>query len=165
MSDDRLLSDYLLGECSEADRRLMESRIKQDPALRRRVHQLTAVTNRLEALPPGAWAALGEQEPEAPSGPRRRWPMPGLARARLLGAVGAIVLFAVGLGVGVLVSGSGSSGSAGRALTLRPLASAPSAATGVAHVVGGNRLKLVVAHLTPNHPGGYYEAWLMSSYR
>ncbi len=166
MSDDKLLSDYLLGECSEADRRLMETRIEQDPALRRRVRELTAVTERLEALAPEAWTTVAVQEPTTAPG-RRRPALTG-TRARWLGALAAVVLFAAGVGVGALVAGSGpgSSGSAaGPLLALRPITPAPPAATGVAQVLTDDRLKLVVTHLAPNLPTGYYEAWLMTSLR
>lgn len=75
----------------------------------------------------------------------------------------ALVLFAIGLGAGVLLEKPSGAGNQG--LALNRLADAPPGASGTAQLVGSDRLRLVVQNLSPTRAGVYYEAWLMSSAR
>jgi len=163
MTDDQELSDYLLDELSPEARHRMERRLAKDPELRERAESLTSLVGNLQTLPPAAWEAIGAQRTEPASEPaasprrfRRLTP-----RVAIGLATAAIVLFAAGIGVGVLLErGSGPSGAT---VALKPLPGSRSTATGTARVTGSERLDLVVTGLPPNAAGSYYEAWLMSS--
>jgi anti-sigma factor RsiW len=161
VSDERWLSDYLLGEGSEAERAAAARRLAADPKLRARAVALGAVTDRLSALPPAAWAAVAEPPAPVPTPARRRRAVPQPA----LAALAALVLLAAGIGIGVLVSSGGRSPAGGRAVALRPLAGAPASARGIARITGSGRLALSVRNLPRAGAGHYYEAWLMTSTR
>jgi anti-sigma-K factor RskA len=163
MTDDQQLSDYLLGELDPEARRRMERRIAEDPELRARAESLSPLVSSLQALPPVAWEAIGADRGEPKSTPapaphrfRRLTPRVAIALA-----TAAIVLFAAGIGAGMLLErGSGPSGAK---VALDPLPGQSSAASGTARVNGSERLDLVVTGLPRNAGGSYYEAWLMSS--
>ncbi len=163
MTDDQELSDYLLDELDADARRQMERRLAEDPELRARAERLSPLVSSLQTLPPAAWEAIGAdrgQPATAPAPPPRR---SGRLTPRVAIALAttAIVLFAAGIGVGVLLErGSGPSGAT---VALKPLPGSPSPASGTARVNGSERLDLVVSDLPPNAAGSYYEAWLMSS--
>ena len=105
------LSDYLLGELPADEARRFEAALAEDPALRAEVERLRPVVGRLEALEPAAWEA-----DEALPALRRRWPAdpaPEPARRPFwrrplvlrpgLAAGFAVVLLALGVGVGLLL--------------------------------------------------------------
>jgi hypothetical protein len=164
VSDERWLSDWLLGEGTDEERRQMERRLASDPQLRARARRLEAVTGRLRDLPPAAWEAIVEQDTVAgPAARRFALPRPALA------GLAAAALFATGLGVGALLNGSSSSPSrppsVARRVALRPLTGAPGRAAGVAYVTSADQLRLDVTDLPATDSRHYYEAWLISSAR
>ncbi|MBV9917382.1 MAG: anti-sigma factor [Solirubrobacterales bacterium] len=162
MTDGHELSDYLLGELDDDARARVEQRIAQDPSFGDQIKSLRPIVERLQDIPAGAWQSLGSApvrtEPERRRFPRRRGLMPKLAMG-----LAALVLFAVGLGAGILLEKPSGAGSQG--LALNRLADAPPGAAGTAQLVGSDRLRLVVKNLSPTRTGVYYEAWLMSSAR
>ncbi|MGI8713317.1 MAG: anti-sigma factor domain-containing protein [Solirubrobacteraceae bacterium] len=173
MTDERWLSDWLLGEGSAEQRRQMESRLAADPELRERARRLEAVTGRLHDLPPAAWEAIVDQgahpAPRPRRARRRRRLRPAIPRSALTG-LAAGILFAVGLGVGELVHGSSgtpvTTQAPAQTVALAPLAGAPARSAGVAYLSGrSDDLQLDVTHLPAIDSGHYYEAWLMSSSR
>ncbi|MGA2013042.1 MAG: anti-sigma factor [Solirubrobacteraceae bacterium] len=166
MSDDRRLSDWVLREGSDPDRAETERRLAGDPALRARALRLQETAEALRGVPGAAWEAIGDADAPAVTRPRRRWwPAPGARPSAALAAALAAVVFAAGVGAGALISGAGGTGPPGSPLALRPLAGGPASAGGVAYLIGGNRLELVISHLPATAPSRYYEAWLMTSLR
>ncbi len=164
MSDDRRLSDHLFGEGSDEDRRAFERRLAEDPDLQARMTRLTETADTLSALPAAAWEAIETGAP--PSGVPAWAGRPALRRPGLRWAAvaAAVVVFALGLGTGALLSSPGSATSApGQKLALRPPAGAAPGAAGVAYLTGSGHLVLVIAHLPATTRGHYYEAWLMTS--
>jgi hypothetical protein len=159
MSDERWLSDYVLEEAAEDERREIEARLAADPSLRERAQRLRDVAAELEALPPSVWSAVTGENDRRPVARRPRFPR-GIPR--LTAALAAAALFVAGLGAGALLE-HGSAGTPGRTVALAPLGSAPTAAAGDAHLVGGDQLVLTVQHLPASRPQQYYEAWLMTS--
>ena len=163
MTDEQELSDYLLDELDAEARRRMERRLAEDPELRARAEGLSPLVSSLQTLPPAAWEAIDTDRGEAATAtarpPRRSRRL--TPRVAIALATAAIVLFAAGIGAGVLLErGSGPSGAK---VALKPLPGSRSAASGTARVNGSERLDLVVSDLPPNAAGSYYEAWLMSS--
>lgn len=162
MNDGHELSDYVLGELDNDARARVEQRIAQDPSFGDQVKSLRPIVARLQDIPAGAWQSLGSaparSEPQRRRFARRQGLMPKLAIG-----LAALVLFAIGLGAGVLLEKPSGAGRQG--LALNRLADAPPGASGTAQLVGSNRLRLVVQNLSPTRAGIYYEAWLMSSAR
>ena len=174
MSDETWLSDYLLGEGTDAQRAEAERRLAADPALRVRAQQLGDVTDRLKALPGLAWQGLElPSELGEPPGRRRARPdsdRPGVSRRRwraspALAAVALAIVFAAGIGLGALIW-SGSSGpraTVEHTVTLTALPGSAPQARGTAILTSDGHLRLSVAGLPPTAAGHFYEAWLMTS--
>jgi hypothetical protein len=164
--DDQWLSDYLLGEAGAEERRELERRMEADPELRARVRGLDDVTRRLLAVPPAAWDAIADPRP-ADSVPaprtRRSSRFGGRSMPQLVGAaLAAVLLFAAGFAVRSLSNGTAGSRPA-RELALDPLAGGPTNVSGVVYFHGELSMVLVIRYLPATAPGGYYEAWLMTS--
>jgi hypothetical protein len=163
MTDQPELSDYLLGECSAEERERFARRLAAEPGLRAQADRLAPIVERLGGLPPAAWQSTTSASPAPDAHIRRPLGLSRRAAPRLVAGLAALVMFGAGIGAGVLLKTSGAQ--TGPALALEPLAGEPASASGVARLVGAQRLVLDVAHLPPTPAGTYYEAWLMSSAR
>ena len=170
MSDERWLSDYVLGEQTESEAAESRRRLDADPALRARAARLAEVSATLHELSPAAWEVASGSESTAPAararavGPRGRW----LRVSPALTAALAVVALAIGVGVGALVwSGGGghAAGAAARTVALQPLPGTSAGATGSARVTSDGQLTLSVNRLPATGAGRYYEAWLMTDTR
>ena len=163
MSDDGWLSDYVLGEAGEEQRREIELRMARDPQLRERVTALRSVSARVQEVPGAAWLAIAHTGDSATSGSNERSQWSARLTARLaLGIAAAVALFLAGFGTRAL-STSSSGSAAGRPLELSALTGGPADVSGVAYVSGSQTMVLVINHLPRTVPGHYYEAWLMTS--
>jgi hypothetical protein len=170
VSDERWLSDYLLGEQTESDAAEARRRLDADPAVRARAARLADVAATLHELSPAAWEVASEPRSEAPASrerggvPKRRWHRVSPALTAAL----AVVALAIGVGVGALVwsgGGGNAGGPAARTVALRPLPGTSARATGSAQVTSGGQLTLSVNRLPATGAGHYYEAWLMTDTR
>jgi hypothetical protein len=171
VSDEKWLTDHLLGEESESDAAEARRRLDADPAIRARAARLAEIAATLQELSPAAWevasgspsGASVSREPATPA--QRRWGRVSPALAAAL----TIVALAIGVGVGALVWSGGGGGHAGRAaartVALRPLAGTSAHAAGTARVTPAGRLTLRVSRLPVAGAGRYYEAWLMTDDR
>jgi anti-sigma-K factor RskA len=166
MSDepDELIGDYVLGELEAEERRRLEGRLREDPALGERVEGLEAIGSLLESLPGEAWETLGPRPGGVPERDRRRAP----ARRRLLlrlqpGLVAAActVLLGAGIAIGVAIERPGGPG--GPTVVLHGLAGGQSTERAVARMTPDGRMVLSVQRLPPTGPNSYYELWLMNS--
>lgn len=187
------LSGYVLGELSESERAAFERLLANDPALAAEAEELRRIVTRLDAVDAEAWelpappplrldpAILGEAgtaRPEGAAGPAR--PQRKSLFSRLFGgslqlqpALAATIvalIFAGGLGVGVLLDGDSGPGSepgpvtSEQAVTLKPVGTLDAGAGGDARLEGdGRKIRIRVNGLSPNNPGDFYEAWLMDA--
>jgi hypothetical protein len=167
VSDERWLSDYLLGEQTESDAAEARRRLDADPAARARAARLADVAATLHELSPAAWEVASEPLSEVPAPPERAGAPPRRWRpvSPALAAALAIVALAIGVGVGALVWSGGGGGPAARTVALRPLPGTSARATGSAQVTSGGQLTLSVRRLPATGAGRYYEAWLMTDTR
>ena len=169
MSDERWLSDHLLGEQSESDAAEARRRLDADPVMRARATRLAEIAATLQELSPAAWEVAAGARSEAPAphqparAPERRWRRfsPALTAALV------VVALAIGVGVGALAwsGGGGAGGQSGRAVALHPLPGVSRNATGSARVTPAGELTLSVNDLPATGAGRYYEAWLMTDTR
>ncbi len=150
MTDDRFdtldpdLGGYLLGELEPEERARFERRLAAEPALRAQVERLAPVVRapRRRARPGVGGAAAGTAAGDARAdggAPRRRWLPTLMPRAWAATALAAVALLAAGIGIGTLIDGGGSGGSAvpqGPAIVLAPLGGAPASASANARMVG-----------------------------
>lgn len=184
---------YLLGELDAEQRAAFEHALAQDAALRAEVERLRPLVTRLDALPAEAWE---EAEPPplrlpadalagdggaatataaTPPARTRRPTRSDRARRRLVmrpafAALAAAVLLGVGVGIGALLDGGGTttappaSPPAQRTLALDPLQGGP-AAHGRALVAEGSRprVTLRLRGLPPSRARQFYEVWLMDA--
>lgn len=168
--DDATIGDYLLGELDATERAAFERRMAEDPALRTRVERLAPTVVQLDELPDAAWdvvAAPTELAAPRERAPRRRRRLAlALAgpRAWGLATAASIVLLAIGVAIGVGVSGGddGSPAADGPTVVLAPLGSSPAPARAEARMTGPDRMELTVGDLPPSPAGTYYEAWLLN---
>jgi len=162
--NERLL-DYLLDELAPGERAAFES----DSARVAEAERLRPIVTRLESLgreewnPPEAPALVVPRAPEPhpqPQLPRRRRV---LSLRPMVAAGFAVLLLAVGVGVGRLLD-SGSAPDRGRVVALDPVEPAGGSAHGTATILAhGRRARFVVRGLKPSANGGFYELWLMNS--
>jgi anti-sigma-K factor RskA len=163
--EDPELTAYLLGELDRDAAAAFETAMAGDPQLRERVDLLRPLVDRLERLPDAAW------QPPAPPplaplpasrGTRDRRPV-----LRPVAAVAfAVVLLAVGVGVGLLVADDDPPRSAPAPVVQRASLAPVDADTGArgraAVVAGPDRgVNLTVSGLEPLADDGFYELWLL----
>lgn len=165
--EDPELTAYLLGELDRDAAAAFETAMAGDPQLRERVDLLRPLVDRLERLPDAAWQppAPPPLAPlPAPRGTRGRRPV-----LRPVAAVAfAVVLLAVGVGVGLLVAEDDPPTSAPAPVVQRAFlapvdADADAGARGRAAVVAGpdRGVNLTVSGLEPLAGDGFYELWLL----
>ncbi len=164
MTDDRELSDYLLGELPERRRLRFERRLADEPELALEVERLREVVIGLKGLPTDAWDQVPAriEQPQRP--PRARSiARPPLA-ARLAGALAlGLTLIAIGFFAGRATTGTTTPTIGGPTVALRALAAAPADAHGTASLSPSGTLEMTVERLPPTARGDFYEAWLMTS--
>ena len=171
MSRDADIVDYLLGELSPEDRRRVEVRIGEDDLFRAEVERLRPLVAELSELPGEAWdpgeipplpvlPAATAAEPE-PAPPERRF-----AARPWLAVAAAVVVLAVGFGIGLLVRGGDDGPVAGTSIALAPVPGADPAGAGTATMVDDDTgMRLDVHGLAPSGPGQFYELWLLDGPR
>jgi anti-sigma-K factor RskA len=170
------VSDYLLGELSDAERARFEAALAADPGLAAEVERLRPVVARLDALEPSVWVPPddlpplpplpGTAAPPAAPAPRRpRWWQRPLALRPLPAAAIATVLLVVGIAAGVLVAGGdGDDAAGGRVIALAPVEPLGGKATGTAQfAASGERAKVHLTGLPPSEDGEFYELWLLNA--
>jgi anti-sigma-K factor RskA len=168
------LSDYLLGELSDAERARFEAALAADPGLAAEVERLRPVVTRLETLEPPVWDPPSDlpplpslvEEPAAPAAPRRpRWWQRSLVLRPLPAAALATVLLALGVTAGALVAaGGGDDEGGGRVIALAPVEPLGGQATGTARfAASGERATVHLTGLPPSEDGEFYELWLLNA--
>lgn len=193
---DEAIADYLLGEGDPSVRAEFERRMAADPGLRREVEQLSSLMTDLERMPDDAWQGLETDaiEPpplrlsesiaaEQPAGSSvatepvaSKEPRDGFL-ARIFGgsfalnpAVGfaaVALVFAGGLGIGLLAGGGDDSPTeptiaATQQAQLAPIGDLDPQARGVADFDGqGERIRLRLNGLKPSSDRDFYEAWML----
>jgi anti-sigma-K factor RskA len=160
MNRRELAAAYLLDGLDPGERAKVEGRLAGDAELRAEVDAARALTARLEALPEDAWPhdsapAAPTVAPASPAAPRRWRVRPAFALAALL------VVAALGLGLGAVLTGGGSTKTA-PAIVLRPLEPTAGEEATVAMPAPGEML-FTAEGLPTLEAGQYYEIWLMSS--
>jgi anti-sigma-K factor RskA len=188
--------EYLLGELSPADTERFEAELEADPALRTELDHLRPVVDRLAdydgtwqpleppALDIAAIVSAPEPDRDPVSAPveqagradRRRLPrrsiseVLGLAWPRLaVGAFSALLLLAVGVGVGIQLGGDSAVSDDGPVQTVQLEAfgeEAPADAAGeVLMTAGGDgsgdQMTLDVSGLAQSDDREFYELWLL----
>lgn len=190
-----IVNDYLFGELSEERRRELERQIASDPELAAEIAELSPIVAKLESLPEEAWSGAdpppftlpGRAAPvSSPAPPAAREPAlrPDPPRSQRAGALSrffggsfslrpalafacAVLLFAGGVGVGVLSGGEDDApvdalGPSVQQANLAPVAEFDPQATGRADVKhDGKLIRLKLSGLKPNSSDDFYEAWLM----
>jgi anti-sigma-K factor RskA len=171
VSDERWLSDHLLGEDDAEGRRAAERRLAADPGLRERAARLAAIARELDALPADGWPPESiEAAPEATGPPTpatgvpRRRRMPG-RRPRLGWALAglAVVVLAAGVGLGAVLWAGGGSPRGRRVVVLSAVGSTPPRAHGSVRLSEDGTLTIAVDGLPADRARHFYEAWLMTS--
>lgn len=188
----RDLASYLLGELDESDRRDFARILAMDPSLAEEAAGLGRIVTRLDAVAAEAWELpeppalrLDPQALSEAEAPRQAPAVPSPAKARhesflgrLFGgsmrlqpalAAGLVVLiFAGGLGAGLLIAGDSDTGADGQsvlaaqAIELQPVGTLNAGASGKAQLEdSGAKIRIRVNGLQPNRAGDFYEAWLM----
>ena len=162
---DALLTGYLLGELSAAERVDFERRLGEDADLRAELERLRPLVGDLARLPDEAWnppeppplaLPVTEIPAPAPQRPVRPWfRRAPVAIAAACTAVAAVVVIA-------LVTGGDEGADPGAAsIALRPVGSGdPSAEGRLTTSTGGGEAELSVAGLAPSE-SGFYEVWLL----
>ena len=178
MSAHDQLSDYLLGELDGEERDRFEAALAADPALAAEVERLRPVVSRLATLEPAAWEPAGDLPPLPPlvsaadegragaAAPRRpRWWQRSLVLRPFPAAALAVVLLALGLVSGTLLSGGDpDEASGGRVIALAPVEPLGGQATGTARfAASGERATVHVSGLPPSEEGEFYELWLLNA--
>lgn len=178
------ITDYLLGELSPEEHVAFERELASDPALAAEVNQLSPIVSQLESLPDEAWEATpppplrlkdsiagDKPEPAAPS----RESGPGIFERFFGGSfslkpamafASVLLIFAAGLGVGLLTGDSDNSasniGTSIQQASLTPIGNLDPAATGSADIKkDGQVIRLRLSGLKPSGDADFYEAWLM----
>ena len=149
--------DVALGEVAPEHRAAAEERLRTDPAFAGEVERLRGTVARLDAQPDEAWNP--PEPPPLPAAVTARRERPSWPR-RLVPALAAIVLIAVGVGATLAVQQLSGDDAAGERVELAGLPLAPSA-SGEARLDGD--VNLTVSGLRPSRPGEYYELWLLNS--
>jgi anti-sigma-K factor RskA len=153
---------YLLGELEPAEAAAFERAMASDAKLRAEVERLRPVVTRLEALPAEAWEgaeppplALPALAGEAarPRRPRR------LVLRPLVAAAGAIVLLAVGIGLGAWIDRDPAPSAQ---LALRPVGDLDPSASGKVSLVSDG-VNVRVSGLRPTAGNQFYELWLLGA--
>ena len=166
------LSDYLLGELPADEARRFEAALAEDPELQAEIARLRPVVGRLEALEPAAWEAdeAVPALPPLPADPAREparrpfWRRPLVLRPGLAAGF-AVVLLALGVGVGLLVGDrDDGAGAGGREVALAPVEPLGGSASGTATFASrdGNA-KVRLTGLPPSRNGEFYELWLVNT--
>jgi hypothetical protein len=156
MSDRELAAEFVLGEIEGTRRIDVERRLRTDPALRAEVESLRLMTERLTDLPAAAWP------PPPPARTERiRRRLPQLSLRPALAVASLLVALAIGVAIGDLLAGGGSSGETSPALTLQPLEPGSPAGASI-RMPGPDTMVLDVHGLPPAGRGHYYEVWLMT---
>lgn len=169
------LSSYLLGELGPQEQAAFEQRLAQDAQLSAEVRRLAPVVQSLESMPGTAWRTLstpstgGAGPPQsAADGDLVARPRP-LKRRLLLrpatAVAAAVVLFAAGFGVRTVLRAPGHGAALRAQIALHVLPGAPAGASGTATTTSDDYIEIAVRGLSPNRPGAFYEAWLMTSRR
>src|SRR4051794_24752395 len=153
---------YLLGELEPTEAAAFERALASDAKLRAEVERLRPVVTRLEALPADAW-----EDPEppplalpAPAGeaarPRRRR---RVVLRPLVAVAGAIVLLAVGIGLGAWIERNPAPSAQ---LALRPVGDLDPSASGKVSLVSDG-VSVRVSGLKPTPGNQFYELWLLGA--
>ena len=175
MSSSIEVSDYLLGELSGEELAEAERLMHEDPDFRAQVERLAPVVGHLDELPEEAWQQ--SDPPPLPSltdrgtpdpAPKRAWWPRELVLRPAFASVAAVVLIALGIGVGLLVSDVGSPGGDGTSVALEPVVPAEGQANGSATFVSDPdgepaEIEVAISDLDPSAPSEHYELWLLTS--
>jgi anti-sigma-K factor RskA len=173
MSAREHVSDYLLGELSDAERARFDAALAADPELAAEVERLRPVVSRLETLEPAAWEPAGDLPPlpalspgaeRAPAARRPRWWQRALVLRPLPVAAIATVLLVVGVAAGLLLAGGDADDAGGgRVIALAPVEPLGGQATGTARfAASGERATVHLSGLPPSEDGEFYELWLLN---
>jgi anti-sigma-K factor RskA len=178
------ITDYLLGELSSDQRTEFERELRANPALAAEVDELSQLVTQLETLPEEAWdetqpppLRLDALQLDGAPAERKSAPAPresflerffggSLSLKPAIAMASVAIVFAAGLGVGLLTGTSNNSASTlGGSLqqaSLAPVSKIDPQATGSADIKkDGQVIRLKLSGLKPSGNNEFYEAWLM----